>query len=71
MVTVNHDWLARDAGSIHFRHALVTDGELCRSMAESTVKSSEDDSPSGKGFAIREHQRSVLWDKDKEYWTWQ
>jgi hypothetical protein len=27
MATANHDWLARDAGSIHFRHALVTDGD--------------------------------------------
>jgi hypothetical protein len=25
MTTANHDWLARDAGSIHFRYALVTD----------------------------------------------
>jgi hypothetical protein len=27
MATANHDWLARDAGFIHFRHALVTDGD--------------------------------------------
>jgi hypothetical protein len=65
MVRANRDWLARNVGSIYpgMHWSLVV--MLCRSMAEFTVKTSEDDSPSGKSFALGEHQRSL----DQSYGT--